>query len=182
MKKSNSKNSSGSNNVDILEIVKILLEQCSSKYGCDQLPVVAADHTDVDFGDEVLSELEQRGFAPEVIHKALRWFLSLMVEQRVNDKNITSDAIRIFSNEEVEKMGRGGCGFVLSLERAEILDHNSREVVINQLMQLPQEKCTEDEVRWVVLMVLLCQRFNTNDDSKVCRITSRIEKYSLYLM
>lgn len=126
--------------------------------------------------EQLLTQLEQSGFTKEDIHRAFIWFLNLLLQQGTNGRiSVKSGSTRIFLPEETAKIGEEGLGFIVSLEHAEILNFSSREIVLTQLMQLPQEECSMNEIRWVVLMVLLSH----NDRNNVQKL---LEKYSLYLM
>lgn len=128
--------------------------------------------------ESLLEQLEEHGFTQKNIRKAFMWFLSLLLQQKLNTNNklITSNASRILLPAELDKISTQGWGFILSLEQVGILTPNTREVVLAQLMQLPRSVCSMDEIRWIVLMVLLSQ----ND--KNTSTLQLLEKYTLYLM
>jgi len=65
--------------------------------------------------------------------------------------------MRIFSTQEQQKMDMEIQGMLLNLEQMGILDPMSRELVIERCMAIETEELTSDDVKWVVLLVLLNQ-------------------------
>ena len=48
-------------------------------------------------------------------------------------------------------------GFLLFLEQTGVLDHSTRELVIDRIMALETEDIDLDQLKWVILMVLFNQ-------------------------
>lgn len=108
--------------------------------------------------EDVMRQLELNGFAAEDVNDAFTWFINLLMQQFINNNTLEqSDAVRIFAQGEMDKVSEAGCSFILFLERVGVLSSKTREIVITQVMQLPQNECSLDDIKWVVLMVLLSQ-------------------------
>jgi Smg protein len=101
-------------------------------------------------------ELAQAGFTPTEIAKALQWLdeLAMGVEiPQIHDHSI--GAIRVYHETESLKLDVEARGLLLFLEQNGILDPVSRELVIDRLLAIDHALVTLDEVKWVVLLVLL---------------------------
>jgi uncharacterized protein Smg (DUF494 family) len=166
----NEKNNSNGNDETVVEVLHFLLERCLAHR--ENLAALLPNSS----GD-LLRHLEKNGFSQEKIHSAFAWFANLLLQQNLTDQHCAQgDAMRILLPEERVKIGADGNSFLLSLEKHGILNSKTREVVIAQLMRLPQQHCSMTEIKWVTFMVLMSQ----NTDGAA--ITDQLEKYSLYLM
>ena len=104
-------------------------------------------------------ELLQAGFQQGEVRKAFNWLDELAWRQGslIEYGNRPSLAIRVFSGQEQQKMDLEIQGMLLTLEQSGILDPMSRELVIERCMAIETEELTTDDVKWVVLLVLLNQ-------------------------
>ena len=108
--------------------------------------------------DKLAIELQQIGFKNETIQRALNWLTNLAVQQHsITNNPPQATSIRIFSEEECQKMDKKCRSLILNLEQANILTSRTRELVITQLMQLDRERIDLAQVKWVTLMVLFNQ-------------------------
>ncbi len=109
--------------------------------------------------DELKLELQEAGFATGEVEKAFRWLdgLAELAADGNDFRPQRSDAIRVYSSKELEKMDPACCGFLLFLEQIGVLDAQTRELVIDRIMALETDQIDEDQVKWVVLMVLFNQ-------------------------
>ena len=104
-------------------------------------------------------ELVQAGFPQGEIKKAFNWLDELAWRQG----SLTyADAqpnrsIRVYSEREQQRIDLEIQGMLLYLEQTGILDPMSRELVIERAMAIETEELTADDVKWVVLLVLLNQ-------------------------
>ncbi|MEO5574292.1 MAG: DUF494 family protein [Gammaproteobacteria bacterium] len=104
-------------------------------------------------------ELVEAGFTQAEINKAFIWLEGLAVLQ----DNLPSHtlkpgrSIRIFTDQEAEKLGIECRGFLLFLEQVGVLDQANRELVIDRVMALETEEIDLEQLKWVVLMVLFNQ-------------------------
>ncbi|GAA3547494.1 DUF494 family protein [Zobellella aerophila] len=118
-------------------------------------------HTDVDAmvdQEELADELTQAGFHKEEILKALAWLERLAALQEVDEMPVWTrsapDSFRIYTQEELYKLDAEGRGFLLFLEQIKVLNAETREIVIDRVMELDSSVIELDDLKWVILMVL----------------------------
>ena len=118
-------------------------------------------HADVDAmveQDALADELTQAGFHKEEILKALAWLERLAELQEAEAAPpwacSTPDSFRIYTQEELYKIDAEGRGFLLFLEQIKVLNAETREIVIDRLMELDPPEIELDDLKWVVMMVL----------------------------
>ena len=105
--------------------------------------------------DTIELELERVGFQELEIHKALDWLENMTV---VAERPVKRDAsIRLFNDNELERLDVECRGYLLFLEQVGVLDVETREVVIERVLALESEEIDLDQLKWVVLMVLFYQ-------------------------
>ncbi|NEX19657.1 DUF494 domain-containing protein [Thiorhodococcus mannitoliphagus] len=105
---------------------------------------------------ELEDELSQAGFTQGEIDKALRWLDELAAgvdAPQYHDHTVGS--VRIYSEQECQKLDVEVRGLLFSLEHNGILDPVSRELVIDRLLAIDHPLVVEDEVKWVALLVLM---------------------------
>jgi len=111
--------------------------------------------------DQILleEELAKAGFSTEEIHKAFDWLDELAWRQGSLTEAATDSrhSARIFTDQEQQRLDLETRGMLLYLEQIGILDAASRELVIERAMALDAEDLTADDVKWIVLLVLLNQ-------------------------
>lgn len=116
------------------------------------------DDTAVRFDrDSMQTDLLDAGFPLTEIHKAFDWMDGLAARQGQATAAVFSRAIRIYSDEEVDKLDVECRGFLMYLEQLGILSAESRELVIDRAMALNEEDFDAEDLKWVVLMVLFSQ-------------------------
>ena len=99
--------------------------------------------------------LQGAGFLPHEISRAFNWLESLGDEARALHTPANSNAIRIFSSNEQHWMDTECRGYLLFLEQAGVLNMESREQVIDRILELEDDEFNLDRLKWVILMVLL---------------------------
>jgi Smg protein len=105
---------------------------------------------------ELEDELVQAGFTPSEIEQALRWLDELAEGVEVcQSQEDRSGSIRVYTDDESLKLDVDARGLLLFLEQTGILDPVSRELVIDRLLAIEHPAVTLDEVKWVVLLVLM---------------------------
>ncbi len=106
--------------------------------------------------EDLQVKLFEAGFQPSVIEKAFDWLEGLATTQdtRVVNKGLAQQAMRIYHTYETERLDGECRGFILFLEQAGILTPNSRELVIDRVMDLDTKELDIDQLKWVILMVL----------------------------
>ncbi|MGD8712593.1 MAG: DUF494 family protein [Thiohalophilus sp.] len=118
------------------------------------------DEIEFDTDEETLRvELQEAGFRQVEITRAFEWLEGLVAMQ--DDPSIysskTTGSIRIYTDEECEKLDIETRGFLLFLEQTGVLDHFTREMVIDRVMALGEDEIDLEQLKWVVLMVLFNQ-------------------------
>lgn len=108
--------------------------------------------------DTLRGELESAGFGRPEIDHALEWLDGLSDEEEGDEYGhvVTDRAIRVFSDEEIERMDVSCRGYLLYLEHIGILSAAQRELTIDRIMALGSEVDIE-QIKWVVLLVLFTQ-------------------------
>jgi Smg protein len=109
--------------------------------------------------DELTEELVRAGFHLDEIYKALSWLEKLAALQETSttpylSKRITASVNRIYTHEESLRLDRESQGFMLFLEQLGVIDANTREMVIDRVMEIDASEFCLEDLKWVVLMVL----------------------------
>ncbi|MEM0910118.1 MAG: DUF494 family protein [Pseudomonadota bacterium] len=116
--------------------------------------------TEIQTDHEALTEeLVRAGFHGDEIYKALDWLERLADLQETAQNPYLSDAVqpsstRIYTYNEQLRLNTECRGFILFLERIHVLDSNTREMVIDRVMELDSTEFCVIDLKWVVLMVL----------------------------
>lgn len=118
-------------------------------------------HSDIELAidqEKLEDELLQAGFHQDAVYKALDWLEDLARLQDVNIsikvKKGSSTSMRIYTQREMNRISTACRGFLLFLEQIKVLNLNTREMVIEQVMGLEVEELSLDDLKWVILMVL----------------------------
>jgi Smg protein len=111
--------------------------------------------------DQVLIEehLLKVGFHEGEINKAFDWLDELAWRQGSLHENgdFSQASMRIYSDEEMQRIDMESRGLLLFLEQNGILDPLSRELVIERAMALENPDLDSDDIQWIALLVLLNQ-------------------------
>lgn len=108
--------------------------------------------------DALESELLEAGFTKREIGAALTWLDDLAARMEGNvPRPVGLTAMRIYTQAECCKLDLEARGLLLFLEQSAILDPGSRELVIDRAMAIEQHAVSVDELKWVVLLVLMNQ-------------------------
>ena len=83
--------------------------------------------------------------------------LALQKDFILSENLAANGTLRIFSAPEMQKLDIECRGFLLFLEQSAVIDSHDREVVIDRAMALEAEEIDMQQLKWVVLMVLLNQ-------------------------
>ena len=117
------------------------------------------DEIEADKDEEALrSELQEAGFHHRQISKAFDWLeglTSLQAEALIPARPNAS--IRVYTDQETERLDTEARGFLQFLENVGVLDHSARELVVDRIMALDAEDVDMEHLKWVVLMVLFNQ-------------------------
>jgi len=117
------------------------------------------DEIEFDTDEESLrDELEEAGFHKGEISKAFLWLEGLTGLQGSEESlSLNANSVRIYTEREQDKLDLDSRGFLMFLEQTGVLDHNTREMVIDRVMALESEEIDLEQLKWVVLMVLFNQ-------------------------
>ncbi len=110
--------------------------------------------------DQILleEELVQAGFPKGEIKKAFDWLDELAWRQgSLVYRKAPNQSIRIYTADEQRRLDTEIQGLLLFLEQNGILDPFSRELVIERAMALDTHELSTDDVKWIVLLVLMNQ-------------------------
>jgi len=106
--------------------------------------------------DALEEELSQAGFSNAEIEKALRWLDELAAGAEISPHHPYAErSMRIYSASEATKLDLEARGLLLFLEQSGILDPESRELVIDRVLAIDHPHVSADEIKWVVLLVLM---------------------------
>ncbi|MCK5898581.1 MAG: DUF494 domain-containing protein [Methylococcales bacterium] len=110
------------------------------------------------------TELLKQGFSLSQVDSAFLWLNSL---SETHQWRCQTQAFRIFSTPEKRHLDIDCQNLLISLELSGILSPDHREIVIDRTMVLENETITLDELKWIVLLVLLTQ---SDDDTAYSRM------------
>lgn len=106
--------------------------------------------------DFMQGELLAAGFPSREIQQAFEWLDSLADRQSA-PLALHPGSCRIYAGPELDKLDVESQGFLLLLEQANILNPETRELVIDRAMALESDEIGRDQLKWIVLMVLFSQ-------------------------
>ncbi|AGB84411.1 Uncharacterized protein conserved in bacteria [Serratia rubidaea] len=108
--------------------------------------------------DKLTNDLAEAGFHREDIYNALNWLEKLADLQEGENAPyfMSADplAMRFYTEEESMRLDAGCRGFLLFLEQIQVLNLETREMVIDRVMALDNTEFDLEDLKWVVLMVL----------------------------
>lgn len=108
--------------------------------------------------DTLTDDLTRAGFDRNDIYSALDWLEKLadLQEGQTPPLALASDplAIRIYTAEEEQRLDTECRGFLLFLEQIQVLNLETREMVIDRVMALETQEFDLEDLKWVILMVL----------------------------
>ncbi len=108
--------------------------------------------------EDLLDELSLAGFPNIEVEKAIQWLDELALLQNQSLAHTPKvNAMRIYTEQEQQRLDLECQGLLLFLEQNEILDPASRELVIERATALDTPQITEEELKWTVLLVLMNQ-------------------------
>jgi len=110
--------------------------------------------------ERLARDLERAGFAPAKVERALDWLTQLAFRQECESSAGDCSpvhGVRVFSDGELIRLSTECRGLLLTLERANVLTVQQREVVIERMLALDADEPDTEQLKWVVLMVLSSQ-------------------------
>lgn len=107
---------------------------------------------------ELMDELNLAGFDNPQVEKAIQWLDELaLLQQEPGGHSPHLSAMRIYTDQEQQRLDLECRGYLLFLEQNELLDAASRELVIERALALDTPQISEEELKWTVLLVLMNQ-------------------------
>ena len=108
--------------------------------------------------NELRDELATAGFGDAEIDRALEWLDGLTEHSgNIAFNAQTAHGTRIYNDLELERLDTGSRGYITYLEQIGILSAPQREILIDRLLALETPDIDEEQIKWVVLMVLFSQ-------------------------
>jgi Smg protein len=108
--------------------------------------------------NELRDELLQAGFPRLEIDKAFDWLDDLAHNALSPEGDAPrKPSMRIFTEEEQTRLDLDSRGLLVFLEQNEILTQRARELVIERALALDTPYISEEELKWIVLLVLMNQ-------------------------
>ena len=123
------------------------------RYMLDEAPAVPER-------EHLARDLERAGFAAAKVEQALDWLTDLACGHRGRSSRTTPRrragcaCTATASSRDFRPQCRG---LLLTLERAQVLTPQQREIVIERLLALDADEPDTEQLKWVVLMVLSSQ-------------------------
>jgi Smg protein len=117
------------------------------------------DTSEVPERDDLARDLELMGFGSASVERALDWLADLADVRLQSAETVPrqSRSLRVYSDGELARLSTESRGFLMHLERHDILTPVQREVVLDRLLALDSEELDTEQIKWVVLMVLSSQ-------------------------
>lgn len=111
--------------------------------------------------DQILleQELSNAGFRKDEIKKAFDWLDELAWRQgsMAEQSSENTPSMRVLTQQEQQRLDMETQGMLLYLEQTGILHPLTRELVIERAMALDTQELEAEDVKWIVLLVLLNQ-------------------------
>ncbi len=110
--------------------------------------------------EHLARDLERAGFARAKVERALDWLTDLAFRQEraaPAQTRARAHGVRVFADGELMRLSTECRGLLLTLERAQVLTAQQREIVIERMLALDADEPDTEQLKWVVLMVLSSQ-------------------------
>lgn len=113
-----------------------------------------------DTQQKLLPDLETAGFSRQTIYSAFHWLEQLNHFPLQELQTHSPQAIRIYHEQEQQKLNCECRGYLTNLELCSVLTPSHREKIITLVLALDEEDIDIYLVRWVTLLVLFTQPNN----------------------
>ena len=110
--------------------------------------------------EHLARDLERAGFPRSKVERALDWLTDLAFGQdsaAPAQPAAPALGVRVFTDGELMRLSTECRGLLLTLERAQVLTAQQREIVIERMLALDADEPDTEQLKWVVLMVLSSQ-------------------------
>jgi len=102
---------------------------------------------------QLTRKLSAVGFEPEEISEALAWLDGLNALTQGDARAAASHSMRVFVDDEVDRLGPEALGFLHFLVGAGVLTPALREVVLDRVLAVPRGPVALDDFKVLVLLV-----------------------------
>ncbi len=107
------------------------------------------------FDAYTLEKLEKMGFNQEMIEDAYAWFHESQDDEYMEEVNEPSSlAVRIYTPQETAVLSTTCRSLLLKLEQAGVLTMTTREIIINQMLQLDIAQMDIEQLKWLSIIAL----------------------------
>lgn len=107
--------------------------------------------------DALARKLSAAGFDPLEISEALEWLHELKSMRPAAFSSNSQCASRVYTNEEISRIGTEGIDFVHFFESAGIVSAPVRELILDRAMELADDPVPLEKLKIITLMVLWSQ-------------------------
>lgn len=103
--------------------------------------------------DQLTRKLSAVGFESDEIQEALVWLDGLAVNAQAHAADQSADSLRVYSSDEIDRLGEDSIGFISFLESAGVLPPAMREMVIDRASAAADSPLALEDLKVIVLMV-----------------------------
>lgn len=100
------------------------------------------------------SKLEELGFHRKTIDQAFAWLDSLTKGEKEDIQTPSQQSLRVFNQQECELLNMECRRLLFTMEQQGIINPQTRELIINQVLELEQEGIDVPLLKWVTLIIL----------------------------
>ncbi len=106
--------------------------------------------------DTLARKLSAAGFSEDEISEAFDWLSGLKSEISASDDSlhISSRSMRLYTDDEHDKLGSEGVGFLTFLGNAGVVSPAIRELIIDRALALSDDQVSLGRLKVIVLMAL----------------------------
>jgi Smg protein len=110
----------------------------------------AKEGMETEIDDSIVKKhLTDAGFESSQIESALEYLQGMANEISVQTFDKENDGLRIYSEEEKQKLGVNALGVLTYLDSNKSINATMREMIVEQVMSLPYE-CETEELMWII--------------------------------
>lgn len=109
--------------------------------------------------EALTDELSQAGFRAHDINAAFRWLAELEESRHayIPSDTLPQHSYRIYTLGEQQALGEDNLAFLQFLHSHQLINHATRELIIDRALAMGHKKIDEEDFRWITLFVLSSQ-------------------------
>ncbi|MCU7938028.1 MAG: DUF494 domain-containing protein [gamma proteobacterium symbiont of Bathyaustriella thionipta] len=132
-------------NTEVLDILMYLFETYLDN-----------EESEIPSEESIRNELDKIGFQETKVTKAFDWLddLSVLKDDFAYKDELESHSIRLFSPFEMDKLDKDARGILLHMFELGVISPGQRELIIDKALALDIAHIDQEQMKWVVLMVL----------------------------